>query len=56
LPVNELQSAGVRTIEWNGRNAAGLQVATGVYFYRLDATSVSGGTAYTNLKKMLLVK
>jgi hypothetical protein len=54
--VNELQSAGVRTIEWNGRNAAGLQVATGVYFYRLDATSVSGGTAYTNLKKMLLVK
>jgi len=54
--VDEVQPAGERTIQWNGRNAAGLQVASGVYFYRLEAAPVAGGAAFTSMKKMLLLK
>jgi hypothetical protein len=43
--VNEEQKAGYRSVEWN---AAG--VASGVYFYRLDAGS------FTSVKKLLLLK
>lgn len=54
--VDEVQAAGFRTVEWNGRNNAGLQVASGVYFYRLEASPVAGGSPFTSLKKMLLLK
>jgi hypothetical protein len=43
--VNEEQKAGYRSVEWNASN-----VASGVYFYRLDAGS------FTNVKKLLLLK
>jgi flagellar hook assembly protein FlgD len=35
---------------WRGTNDAGIFVATGVYFYRLEAGN------YTSVKKMLLLK
>lgn len=43
--VNEEQKAGYKSVEWN---ASG--VASGVYFYRLNAGS------YTSVKKLLLLK
>jgi hypothetical protein len=46
---NEL-AAGVYTIDWDGRNASGKSVASGVYFYRLTATD------FTKTRKMLLLK
>jgi len=35
--VNEPQPAGSYTVEWDGRNNRGREVASGIYFYRLQA-------------------
>ncbi|MCW5897551.1 MAG: choice-of-anchor J domain-containing protein, partial [Bacteroidetes bacterium] len=54
--VDQVQTAGYHTAVWNGRNQYGSQVATGVYFYRIEAKASDGSAPFTNLKKMLLVK
>ena len=41
---------GTHTVVWDGRNSAGQTVATGVYFYRIDAAG------FMQSKKMLLIK
>ncbi|MBI5472564.1 MAG: T9SS type A sorting domain-containing protein [Ignavibacteriae bacterium] len=53
--TNEIQNAGFYNVIWNGRNEAGAQVATGVYFYRIEATP-NGGSPFVSLKKALLLK
>jgi hypothetical protein len=51
LLVNkELQNAGSYQLEWNALN-----VASGVYFYRIDVSS-SNGKAFTDVKRMTLIK
>jgi hypothetical protein len=40
----------VYRVEWNGRSDAGEAVATGVYFYTLQAAS------FASTKKMVLVR
>ena len=35
--VNATQSAGVQSVQWDGRDASGKLVATGLYLYRLEA-------------------
>jgi hypothetical protein len=44
------QAAGEKSVTWNGRDDAGRPVASGVYFYRLDAPG------YTKTHKMVLMK
>ena len=48
-------SAAYHRVVWNGRNSAGAQVATGMYFYRFEATGVSG-EKFNSLKKLILLK
>jgi hypothetical protein len=48
--VNQEREAGRYTIQWDGRNAAGSQVASGLYVYRITAGS------FVKAKTMLLVK
>ncbi|MCP4088453.1 MAG: T9SS type A sorting domain-containing protein, partial [Gammaproteobacteria bacterium] len=48
--VDEQRSAGSHQVVWDGRNAAGNSVASGVYLYRLEV----GTTVQT--KRMTLVK
>lgn len=50
--IDGVQGAGYRQVEWNASD-----VASGVYFYRLAAVSISGpGKTFTSVKKMLLVR
>ena len=49
--VNERKAAGTYEVNFDGNN-----LASGVYFYRLAATPVSGGTKFQSIKKMLLMK
>ncbi len=44
----DAQAAGIHSIIWNGRNNFGVKVATGIYFYRLQANGE------TLVKKMVL--
>ncbi|MCK4631771.1 MAG: T9SS type A sorting domain-containing protein, partial [candidate division Zixibacteria bacterium] len=48
--VDEKRSAGVHTVDWDGRDGGNQSVASGIYFYRL----VSG--QYTANRKMVLLK
>jgi hypothetical protein len=54
--VNEQQKAGYYSVTWDGRNKLGSQVASGVYFFRIDAAPVSGTAHFTQVKKMMMVK
>ncbi|MBM3265290.1 MAG: T9SS type A sorting domain-containing protein, partial [candidate division Zixibacteria bacterium] len=49
--VDETKAAGRYTVAWNGCNATGLAVATGIYVYRM---STSDG--YVETKRMALLK
>jgi len=49
------QNAGYHHIQWDATNAGGATVASGIYFYRLDAAA-SDGTQFTRIRKMLLIR
>jgi len=48
--LDDHQTAGIHTVQWDGRNAYGEQVSSGVYFYRLEA-----GT-FVKTKRMMLIE
>jgi len=48
--VNEKQPAGYQSVIWNAN------VASGIYFYRLEAVSATDGKTFVDVKKMLLLK
>jgi len=50
--VDGMESAGYKSVEWNANS-----LASGIYFYRLAATSTSDpAKSFTQVKKMLLLK
>ena len=50
--VDQVQPAGFQSINWNAAD-----FASGIYFYRMEATNISGvSKTYTQTKKMALVK
>lgn len=53
--VDQPQNAGAFEVVWNGRDSAGQAVASGVYFYRLEA-STPAGKRFSDIKRMLLLK
>ncbi len=48
--VNSQQSAGYKSVSWNGENSAGVQVPQGIYFYVFKADD------FEKHRKMVLVK
>jgi hypothetical protein len=48
--VNTTEAAGSHTVKWNGADQNGIQVPSGVYYYRIDTNNMS------QTKKMLLIK
>jgi len=55
--VNEPKSAGFFSVMWDGRDATGAQVGSGVYIYRLLVKPANGGSRpFVQSKKMVLVR
>jgi len=54
--VEQTMPAGRHRIQWDGYDDAGNPAASGLYFYRLEATSVEGGRQSVSVKKMLLLR
>jgi hypothetical protein len=53
--VDEVVEAGEHRVRWDGTNSSGNTVATGVYFYRIEAKGIGNNApGFTNVKKMLL--
>ncbi|MCX6144903.1 MAG: carboxypeptidase regulatory-like domain-containing protein [Ignavibacteriales bacterium] len=48
--VNEVMSAGSHVVTWNGRDSRGMQLPSGVYFYRLESPG------FTAARRMLMLK
>lgn len=57
--VNEEKDAGRYSVVWDGRNEHGVQVGSGMYFYRLYARSAGGGGQageFVQSKKLIFLK
>ena len=56
--VDEQKSTGSYTVNWNGNTNGGIQVASGLYFYRLEARHMNKGNqrVFVDVKKMLLLR
>jgi flagellar hook assembly protein FlgD len=48
--VNEKQTAGFKTANWDGTNQYGVKVASGIYIYRIEAND------FVQSRKMILMK
>jgi len=48
--VSETKPAGTYTVQWDGRDNSGSQVASGVYFYKITSGD------FSDIKKMVLMK
>jgi transposase-like protein len=47
---------GIHTAVWNGTDAAGRPVPSGVYLVRMTASGGDGGAVFSSLRKMVLMK
>ncbi len=54
--ANGVLPAGFHDFTWNGKSAFGTQVGTGVYFYKMEATSVATAQTFAEVRKMVLMK
>lgn len=48
------QEPAVYNVEWDGKNENGVPVSSGIYFYHLEAKSMT--TVFSRTKKMMLLK
>jgi hypothetical protein len=55
--ADDIEEAGFRSLEWNATNNGGITVASGVYFYRIEAKGLKDAEdMFVEVKKMLLMK
>jgi len=48
--TNEYQTAGYKSVSWNGRNTIGKTASTGIYFYILESGK------YSDIRKLVILK
>jgi flagellar hook assembly protein FlgD len=48
--LEEPQELGYRTIQWDGKDDSGIEVSSGVYFYKIEAGN------FVECRKMMLLK
>jgi serine protease AprX len=53
--VNDLKSASTYQVTWDGRDNSGNPVATGVYVYRMIASS-AGNSVFSDTRKLMVLK
>jgi len=54
--VNGVVEAGFRNVEWNSNSASGVALSSGIYIYRMQATSLTSGKEFFQTNKMILMK
>lgn len=54
--IRDSQNSGKHSIVWDGRNLGGEPVASGMYFYRIEAVPKNALRSFVDVKKMVLVK
>jgi hypothetical protein len=54
--VNSVVDAGYQSVEWNTENRSGVSLPSGIYMYRLQATSLMNGKEFVQVNKMVLLK
>jgi len=54
--VDGVQEPGTKSVMWNGRNAAGSFVSSGVYFYRLVASSGESDERFAQVRRLVVLK
>ncbi len=54
--VSGERTAGIHTIQWDGRSDIGESVSSGIYLYRMTATPVEGGDVFTQTRQMVFMK
>jgi hypothetical protein len=54
--VNGQVEAGYQAVEWNTDNSSGISLSSGMYIYRIDATSSTTGKSFSQVRKMVLMK
>jgi len=54
--VNYHQEAGIKEIQWSGKNAVGRQVPSGMYIIQMTAKSMEEGELFTKAQKIVLMK
>jgi hypothetical protein len=54
--VDGAMGAGYQTVEWNTANLQGAALPSGMYMYRLQATSITSGKEFHDVMKMVLMK
>jgi flagellar hook assembly protein FlgD len=53
--LSEAQPAGYHVAEWNGKNSAGQQLSSGMYFLQLSATGING-KSFNDVRKLMMLK
>ena len=56
LLTDGILPAGYRSVIWNGRSDKGVELASGLYIYRLKTEALSEKEKFDSIKKMLLIK
>ncbi|MBN1352000.1 T9SS type A sorting domain-containing protein [candidate division KSB1 bacterium] len=55
--ISSNQSAGFQAVQWNGRDESGQLVASGVYYYKIQARAKDDRqVTYSSIRKMILMK
>jgi hypothetical protein len=55
--IDGVEDAGYKSVEWNAQDNSGNGIASGIYFYRLEAISISEpNNIFLQVRKMILLR
>ncbi len=54
--VNGYNGIGYKEITWDGKNNNGIEVSSGIYFYRIIVKSMEDGKIFEKSVKMMMMK